>query len=69
MKLTATCIRAARAALQWRLLALWTIALLLPTLALALPFWSHFSASLDHSVHAAELAQRLDLSNLSLIHI
>lgn len=65
MKLTTTCIHAARAALQWRLLALWTTALLLPTLALALPFWSHFSASFDHSVHAAELAQRLDLSNIA----
>ena len=65
MKLTETCLRAARAALQWRLLALWTAALLLPTLVLALPFWSHFSASFDHSVHAAELAQRLDLSNIA----
>ncbi|KQV78542.1 hypothetical protein ASD15_22315 [Massilia sp. Root351] len=65
MKLITNCLRAARAALQWRLLALWTIALLLPTLALALPFWSHFSASFDHSVHAAALAQRLDLSNIA----
>ncbi|KQW88465.1 hypothetical protein ASC94_23895 [Massilia sp. Root418] len=63
--MTDTCLRATRAALQWRLLALWTIALLLPTLALALPFWSHFSAAFDHSVHAAELAQRLDLSNIA----
>lgn len=60
-----TCLRAARAALQWRLLLLWTMALLLPTLLLALPFWSHFSASFDYSVHAAELAQRLDLSNVA----
>lgn len=60
-----TCLRAARAALQWRLLLLWTIALLLPTLVLALPFWSHFSASFDYSVHVADLAQRLDLSNVA----
>ena len=65
MKLITTCLHAARAALQWRLLALWTTALLLPTLVLALPFWSHFSASFDHSVHAAQLAQRLDLSNIA----
>ncbi|WP_228895464.1 hypothetical protein [Pseudoduganella aquatica] len=65
MKLTDTCVRAARAALQWRLLALWTIALLLPTLALALPFWMQFGAAFNHSVHAAELAQRLDLSNIA----
>lgn len=65
MTLTRTCLRAARAALQWRLLALWTIVLLLPTLALALPFWTQFSAAMDHSVHAAELAQRLDLSNIA----
>jgi hypothetical protein len=65
MKLTDTCLRAARAALQWRLLALWTIALLVPTLALALPFWLQFGAAFNHSVHAAELAQRLDLSNIA----
>ncbi|WP_377703765.1 hypothetical protein [Pseudoduganella sp. UC29_71] len=65
MKLTDTCLSAARAALQWRLLALWTIALLLPTLALTLPFWSQLSAAFDHSVHAAQLAQRLDLSNIA----
>ena len=65
MKLTGTCLRAARAALQWRLLLLWTVALLLPTLVLALPFWSHFSASFDYSVHVAELAQRLNLSNVA----
>lgn len=65
MKMTQVCLGAARAALQWRLLLLWTIALLLPTLLLALPFWSHFSASFDYSVHAAELAQRLNMSNVA----
>ncbi|CAN7498385.1 hypothetical protein LJR289_003382 [Pseudoduganella sp. LjRoot289] len=65
LPLTGVCLRAARAALQWRLLLLWTIALLLPTLVLTLPYWSHFSASFDYSVHVAELAQRLDLSNIA----
>ena len=65
MHVIRTCWRAAISALQWRLLALWTVALLLPTLVLALPFWQHFSASFDYSVHAADLAQRLDLSNIA----
>ncbi|MES2260774.1 MAG: hypothetical protein V4724_19825 [Pseudomonadota bacterium] len=56
---------AARAALQWRLLMLWSGALLLPTVVLALPVWGMLGASLDYSVHAAELAQQLDLSTLA----
>jgi hypothetical protein len=52
--------RAARAALQWRLLLLWSVLLLVPTLAAALPMWQLLSASLDQSVHAATLAAQLD---------
>jgi hypothetical protein len=52
--------RAARAALQWRLLLLWAVLLLLPTLAVALPMWQLLGAGLDHSVHSAALAARLD---------
>lgn len=48
-----------RAALQWRLLLLWTLGLLLPTLVAALPLWRALSARLDHSPMAAELAARL----------
>jgi hypothetical protein len=59
------CLRSARAALQWRLLLLWTGLLLLPTLAIALPFWVLFGAAFDHSVHAAALAQQLDLSTIA----
>jgi hypothetical protein len=61
----ATVARAARAAVQWRLLGLWTVILLTPTALSALPMWSLLSASLDHSVHAAELAARLDLSTIA----
>jgi hypothetical protein len=58
-------IHAARSAVQWRLLALWTAVLLVPTALAAFPFWRLLAANLNHSVHAAELAQRLDLVALS----
>jgi hypothetical protein len=54
-------LHAARAALQWRLLLWWAVLLLLPTVVAALPLWELLSASLDHSVHAARLAERLDM--------
>jgi hypothetical protein len=49
------------AALQWRLLLWWALLLLLPTAVAALPVWALLSASLDHSVDAARLAERLDM--------
>lgn len=52
--------RASAVALQWRLLLLWTGALLVPAAMLALPFWQTLSAQLDYSVHAAQWAQQLD---------
>jgi hypothetical protein len=58
-------LRAARCALQWRLLVLWTGVLLLPALVAALPVWQLLSANLDHTVHAAALASRLDLVALA----
>ncbi|MDM5178790.1 hypothetical protein PO883_16435 [Massilia sp. DJPM01] len=57
--------RAARAALQWRLLLLWVLWMLVPTLVMALPAWHLLSASLDYSVHAAALARALDMTALS----
>ena len=54
-------LHAARAALQWRLLLWWAMLLLLPTVVAALPVWELLSASLDHSVYAARLAERLDM--------
>jgi hypothetical protein len=58
-------LHAARCALQWRLLVLWTGALLLPTLVAALPVWQLLSANLDHTVQAAALASRLDMVALA----
>lgn len=52
---------ALRPALQWRLLLLWLLAMLLPTLVAALPVWSMLGAAFDRSVHVPSLAQRLDL--------
>jgi hypothetical protein len=54
-------LHAARAALQWRLLLWWAVLLLLPTIVAALPVWALLSASLDHAVHAAQLAERLEM--------
>lgn len=61
----ATALRSTGAALQWRLLLWWAILLLLPTIVAALPLWQLLSASLDHSVHAARLAEKLDMLAIS----
>jgi hypothetical protein len=52
---------AMRAAMQWRLMLWWAVLLLLPTLAASLPVWQMLGANLDHSVHAAQLAGKLDM--------
>ncbi|MES2901093.1 MAG: hypothetical protein V4723_15295 [Pseudomonadota bacterium] len=52
--------RAARSALQWRLLLLWVLAMLIPTAILTLPVWQLLSANLDYSVHADAIARQLD---------
>jgi len=65
MKLTANLKNASRAALQWRLLVIWLVAALLPTLLLAAPMWSSLSAILDQSVRAPELAKSLDVLALA----
>ncbi|MCC7701369.1 hypothetical protein IGS59_03890 [Janthinobacterium sp. GW460P] len=57
--------RASRAALQWRLLLLWAGLLLIPTIVAVIPVWRTLGASLDHAVHAAALAQRLDLMTVA----
>ena len=54
--------RAARAALQWRLLLLWVLLMLIPTAILTMPLWTVFSTGLDHSVHAAAFAKQLDMT-------
>jgi hypothetical protein len=60
LRLGAT-VGAMKAALQWRVLVLWAGVMLLPTAIVALPFWSTLGGALNHSVHAAELANHLDL--------
>ena len=57
--------RAGRAAVQWRLLVLWAACLLAPAALMALPLWRVLGVSFDHSVHAASLAQELDLSAIA----
>lgn len=57
--------RSMRAALQWRLLLLWTAILLLPTLIATMPVLQLLAASLNHSVQAAALAVHLDLNAIS----
>ncbi len=49
-----------RVALQWRLLLLWTLAMLLPAALMVWPFWATMAGLLDSSIHAAQWAQQLD---------
>jgi len=56
---------AARNALQWRLLLLWALLLLLPTLAATLPVWQMLGDALDQSPQAAALARALDMTAVS----
>lgn len=44
------------AALQWRLLLLWALLLLLPTLVAALPAWGWLGSMFDHALHADAIA-------------
>jgi len=48
------------AAMQWRLLLLWMLALLLPTVIAALPLLQVLGGLLDHSVHARRWASQFD---------
>ena len=57
--------RAARAALQWRMLLLWVLLMLIPTAIVAVPLWQTLSDNLDYSVHAAALAQQLDMTAIA----
>ncbi len=48
------------AALQWRLILLWTLLMLLPTLVAALPLLRALGEMLGHSVHADAWASQFD---------
>ena len=54
--------RAARSALQWRLLLLWVLWMMIPSAILGLTLWQTLSTQLDYSVHAAEIAKQLDMT-------
>lgn len=56
---SAAVVRAALAAVQWRLLLLWTLLLWLPTAVVGLPLWSKLGELLNHSVHAQAWAEHL----------
>jgi hypothetical protein len=49
------------AALQWRLLLLWTLGLLVPALLATLPLWRMLANGFDHAVGVDAIAARLDL--------
>lgn len=51
-------------ALQWRLLLLWILATLVPTLLVATPLWQALQVQFGHSVHAAQIAAGQDVSLL-----
>ena len=63
--LKSLCVHAVRRALQWRLPVLYGAALLLPLVILVAPAWIVLDAQLSYSVHAATLAQQLDLSAMT----
>lgn len=48
-------------ALQWRLLLLWLLATLVPTLLAATPMWASLQSVFGHSVHAAAIATADDM--------
>lgn len=49
------------ASLQWRMLLLWILATLIPTLLVTTPLWMSMQAQFGHSVHAAAIAAGRDL--------
>ncbi len=54
-------LQAVRPALQWRLMLLWLLALLLPSLCATLPAWVMLSDAFNRAVAGPALARRLDL--------
>jgi hypothetical protein len=52
---------ALRSAAQWRLLLIWVLGMVLPTLVAATPAWRLLAALFDLSPRAQEFAQRFDL--------
>jgi len=57
--------QSARFALQWRLLLLWLVVLLIPTIIMTLPLWKIISSQLNYSVNAEALAQHLNMNAIN----
>ncbi len=55
---------ALKTALQWRLLLLWILATLVPTLLVATPMWTTLQAQFGHSLYATQIAAGQDVSLL-----
>ena len=55
---------ALKSALQWRLLLLWILATLVPTLLVATPMWTTLQARFGHSLYASRIAAGQDMSLL-----
>jgi hypothetical protein len=53
--------RALRAGFAWRLLALWTIGVIVPATVAAVPPWRMLAAALDHSPRASDIARHFDM--------
>jgi hypothetical protein len=52
---------ALRAGLEWRVLSMFALAMLLPTLVAVAPAWHLLGSALDRSPRAVEIAQRFDI--------
>jgi hypothetical protein len=52
---------ALKTALQWRLLLLWILATLVPTLLVATPLWQTLQGTFGHSLYAAQIAAGKDM--------
>ncbi|HEX4459769.1 MAG TPA: hypothetical protein VIA18_17445 [Polyangia bacterium] len=53
--------QALSAAAQWRLLLVWTLGLLVPTVVAALPIWRLLAVRFDPSPRAADIARHFDM--------
>jgi hypothetical protein len=57
--------RSARFALQWRLLLLWLILLLIPTVMMTLPLWQIISSQLSPVINSGALAHHITMNAIN----
>jgi len=62
LSFSAVLAQSARFALQWRLLLLWVVVLLIPTIIMALPLWQIISSQLNYSINSEALAQHMNMN-------